>query len=595
MTRIAALAFVFAWASCLGSKEAPDAGVPDAGPRTVAEKEPNDRPDIAQPISESTIVSASLAANPSKPDEDWYLLQASSPKTVDLTVSGIPGADVAIEVYDSDRNRVLAVNGEGEGKPERIPNLGVKDKLFVKIFSARRGAGGAYTLTAIVADAAPGYELEPNDRAVDANALPLGQTVSGFIGHANDEDWYRVELPGPDAGTSAPEPTTPPVSTPDAGSSGDAGNDGGVTDAGATVADAGNAPSTPAAPSMALKIQLTGVEGLRLSVSILSAAEAPLFETKTKEGEGLNLRNIGVRPSDRVVYVVVKSAWSGTGKDARRGFNSEKPYSLNVNIEEAGANAELEPNDDIGHATPLPTNGFRQGFISPKGDVDYYVLHSDPPGIYRLQLSGIEHVDLQLSVQRMTDAGTEQTAMRVNDGAIKEPEYLNNLFCAPDCFLRVEAAPRKVDGKIVHDQENPDQPYRLTVTPVQDIAHEEREPNNTAEDATPIALGQPMRGTIQPRRDVDDFKLDLSARPVRTPIKATLLGILKVDVALFLYRLEDDGKLSLVQTSNKGKGDQPEVIRYSAEPGIYVFEVRDTHNRESNFQDSYQLTVEESE
>jgi hypothetical protein len=78
-------------------------------------------------------------------------------------------------------------------------------------------------------------------------------------------------------------------------------------------------------------------------------------------------------------------------------------------------------------------------------------------------------------------------------------------------------------------------------------------------------------------------------------MKVTLLGILKVDVGLYLHRLGEDGKLSLVQTSDRAKGDQPEGIRFSAEPGVYVFEVRDAKNREANFQDAYQLTVEEEE
>ena len=59
------------------------------------------------------------------------------------------------------------------------------------------------------------------------------------------------------------------------------------------------------------------------------------------------------------------------------------------------------------------------------------------------------------------------------------------------------------------------------------------------------------------------------------------------------HRVESDGKLTLVQTSDSAKGDKAETIRYSAEPGLYVLEVRDTKNREANFQDSYQLTVDE--
>jgi hypothetical protein len=72
-----------------------------------------------------------------------------------------------------------------------------------------------------------------------------------------------------------------------------------------------------------------------------------------------------------------------------------------------------------------------------------------------------------------------------------------------------------------------------------------------------------------------------------------VLGILKVDVGLYLHRVENDGKLTLVQTSDSAKGDKAETIRFSAEPGLYVLEVRDTKNREANFQDSYQLTVDE--
>ena len=103
-----------------------------------------------------------------------------------------------------------------------------------------------------------------------------------------------------------------------------------------------------------------------------------------------------------------------------------------------------------------------------------------------------------------------------------------------------------------------------------------------------------MRGTVHPRKDVDYFRLDLSDRVVRTPLRAHLLGILKVDVGLYLHRVEADGKLTLVQTSERGKGEAPETISFSAEPGVYLFEVRDTKKRESNFQDRYQLTVSEN-
>ncbi len=559
-------------------QSAPDAGQAAGGPVHLTEQEPNDRPEQAQVISQSSIVSAGLSANPSNPDEDWYLLAPPTPKVVDLTVSGIPGADVAIEIFDTDRNRLVAVNSEGEGKPERIPNLGVKTRLLVKVFSAKRGAGGAYTLTALFADPAAGFELEPNDRAADANPMSLGQAISGFIGHSADEDWFRYEL-------APAEPSD--ASTPQM----DAGTDA------STPADASFAQLAAPfeAPRMALRIELTGVEGVRFEVQILSEAEAALFQARGKEGEGLSLRNIGVRATDRMIYVVLKSAWSGTGKDARRGYNADKPYTLTVSKEEAGANAELEPNDEIAKATPLPPNGFRDGFISPKGDVDYYVLRTEQPVLATFRLSGVERLDLVLSVVKPTEDGKgEQVLLRANDGGVKEPEILNNVYCPAVCWVKVEGALRKVDGKLVRDYENSEQPYRLSATVKPDDGSEEREPNNTPEMATPIFLNRPIRGTVHPKKDVDFFRLDLSAKPVKTPIKATVTGVLKLHIGLYLHRLREDGHLSLMQTADRGKGDAPEIIRYSAEPGVYFLEVRDSKNRESNFQDPYQLTVEES-
>jgi hypothetical protein len=193
------------------------------------------------------------------------------------------------------------------------------------------------------------------------------------------------------------------------------------------------------------------------------------------------------------------------------------------------------------------------------------------------------------------DGEKETVVLRANDGTEKEPERLNNVSCNGTCYFRVQSAARKVEGKWVRDYENAEVPYRVTVTAVPDTGAEEREPNDAATRATELTLGKAVRGTVYPQKDVDYYELDLSERPVRTSLRATLLGILKVDVGLYLHRMGEDGKLTLVQTADRAKGEQPESIRYSAEPGLYVLEVRDARNRESNFQDAYQLTVEEGD
>ena len=100
-----------------------------------------------------------------------------------------------------------------------------------------------------------------------------------------------------------------------------------------------------------------------------------------------------------------------------------------------------------------------------------------------------------------------------------------------------------------------------------------------------------MRGLVHPKKDIDLYRLDLSKATVKTPLKITTTGILKVHIGLYLFRFDGSSKV-LVQSADRAKGDQPEVLHYSADPGVYLVEVRDSNNRESNFQDPYQVTVE---
>jgi hypothetical protein len=535
----------------------------DAGAPRRSEVEPNDAQGQALPLEADAQVDAQLEVEPGKADADWYVLAPPQPRVARVEVSGIPGADISVELLDAAGARRALVNGRGDGQPELLPNLYVEGKAWLKVSSARKGSGGAYTFAVRFEAPLDGFEREPDDRAVDAVPAPLGSTVRGYLSHGADEDWYRVELPAPPA----------PAEVADGGEEQDAG--------------------TPS--PRALKLELTALEGVRPELSVMTEAEAVLLQSRGREGGPLLVRNVGLRPQDQVIYVVVRSAPLDAGKDARRGSRPEEAYALTVQLEETAGDTELEPNDTTDKATPLPLDGERHGFLSPAADMDVYALAGTQGMLLRAQLSGVEGVDLQLSLLERGVDGGEVELLRANEGGEKEPERLAHVACAGECWLRVSSVSRKVEGKWVKDQENASVPYALQLSAVADDGATEREPNHEAARAMALEPGKVVRGTVYPRKDVDLYRVDLSSRPVKTPLVATLTGVLKVDVGLYLHRVAEDGSLALVQTSDGAKGEKPEIIRYAAEPGVYVLEVRDARNRESNFQDSYVLKLEEGQ
>src|SRR5207253_1292915 len=107
---------------------------------------------------------------------------------IDLAARGGAGPlEAALEVLDRDRNRI-ARNRSSAAEPVSLRWLACLDLCFIKV----SGAAGAYTLPVLGEPPDAGWELEPNDRAVDANELKPGATVRGYLGSAGDQDWFKL-------------------------------------------------------------------------------------------------------------------------------------------------------------------------------------------------------------------------------------------------------------------------------------------------------------------------------------------------------------------------------------------------------------------
>jgi hypothetical protein len=570
-----------------------------ARPLEIDEGEPNGGVAAARVVRESVRVRASLSGDDA--DEDYYRLEVDAPDRVAaFAVAGIPGTDLALELLDRDGNHVALVNSDGDGGGEAIAHLRGQKVHIVRVYSAKKGAGGPYVASVAFSDADPAMEVEPNNRAVDAIPLSLGRAVLGRVGDRADEDWFRCEVPLPAVPMPPPEPLPATTAAADASPESAARERSeDSADASADGSAAAVAPLTPGIPAV-VRLEVAGIPGVRLQVEVANQAQAVFYTARSREaGEGIKVRYLALRPGETSYFLTVRSAWMGAGKDARRGYNLTDGYTLTLAAEETGSNVELEPNDDAAHATALAGDGVRQGFLAPKGDGDYFTLRYDLPSLVRVELSGVDRLDAVLSLVRPAPPDVnakEEVLLRANDGGLKEGELLGNLFVGPgELTIKVEVAPRLVDGKWVRDQENAVEPYRLASTSRPDDGSEEREPNNIAALATAVGIGKAIRGWIHPRKDVDLFRLDLSPSPVKVPLKVSVSGTLKVDVALALFRLNDRGEEVLVQKSEKGKGEQSETVRYAADPGVYLVEVRDTRGRESNFLDAYHLLVEQDQ
>jgi hypothetical protein len=544
---------------CPEKKEAeqPDGEMPDAGLekpvlKEVAEAEPNEKTDQAMEIKEGCVVTATLeaAVGEKKRARDWYRIAPDGRQVVRITASGIAGEDLNLAFLDADKNDLMTVDSGGEGAGEVFPNLTIDREIYMRIYGARGGSGGAYRLTVEMFAPAEGEEEEDNGRYSRANPLNIGDRVRGYLGAKNDEDWYQLSLKELPTGS-------------------------------------------------VLRVDLTGVERVRFGLEVLDSDRRPIMKAKGDEaGDGIVIRNLGLPGTPETVYLVVKSDWVPTPKPkkADRTFNPEAKYSLGVSSEAGGDDLEREPNNRADEAATLLDGQKIRGYLSPPDDVDWYAIEVERPSLLSAELSALDRVDLKIYVvdPEKKDQTKDFELVKIDHAQVNEEEKLTNCALEPGKnYVRVEAAWKKVDDKWVKEAENLDETYSLTLNLRTDEGKEEREPNDKPDRATPIRVGQTLRGTLHPMRDEDYYRLDLSgqAGPRDTTIECT--GIPKVDVAIALLGPELDGKgqPKPVAESKKGRGEQNEQIQKELMPGEYLIRVWGRPRSESNTIDQYVLTV----
>jgi hypothetical protein len=508
-----------------------------AGPEHVKEQEPNDF-QSAQQIPERAVVEGSLSA---PRDDDWYRVSPGVGRLLALRVELKTAAIEAwLEVYDRDRNRLVRVpSADGV-----IPAVACLEACFVKV----SGPGpAAYTLTVLGGPPQPGQELEPNDRAVDANELQPGKPMQGTWLTGDDEDWYKLRLPA-------------------------------------------------LGPGAFLRIEVSAVEGIRPELEVRALSDASLLATlppfvrdlSPHLGEttdaGVADAGLDAGPPAQAGYYLVLKAHGKRGAPLT-------PYTLTASIEQGPPDLEQEPNDDPQHATLIESTA--TGYLAPAGDADWFRVRSDKPAILRAEVSGLERADIELAVYGPPAAPGEKPPLlaRANEGGPKEGEVLPAVGVpAGESFVLVQAALRNLDGKWIRDGEDRQKPYKLQISLSPDDGSVEREPNNDVETAQTLTLPASVKGWIWPRKDVDLYKFHIPAG--HPPVSIRVSAVRGVDLVLRLLELRGK-KAEVIGSSDAFKGEgEEQLVSVPLKEGDYAAEVASPRNKDASATQSYTLTIQ---
>jgi serine/threonine-protein kinase len=173
-------------------------------PRGVtSEREPNNSAGYANPIASDVPVQGSIgkALEGGRPDLDYFLIpRGHGLRTISARLRGIPDVDLVLELFDAQGRRIVKADARGPGwgewlQPTSIGPAGgylLVHQEWVEGQPPVENVADKYTLTAHWGAPESGWEVEPNDWKEAANVVAVGASVRGYLGSADDKDWFSL-------------------------------------------------------------------------------------------------------------------------------------------------------------------------------------------------------------------------------------------------------------------------------------------------------------------------------------------------------------------------------------------------------------------
>lgn len=332
------------------------------------------------------------------------------------------------------------------------------------------------------------HEIEPNDQPVQAQALPLAETVSGTlrVSHSEaDQDWYRLKVRG----------------------------------------------------ARILRIESSGAAKLDLVLGLYDKQGKLLIDVNDAGvGGGETLVNAAVDQGEYLVRVSAAIA------DETAALH-ERSYRLRASVRLVQPNEEREPNGAADRASRLHWDGEVAGYCGWRRDVDWYAVEvpdSLKGLLLRFELDGVDGVQPRLDIK--VGAKTYLQRLARARGApvvlanVRPPEETSNIFAVVHCGQGY----------------NLDTRYALRVSSVA-ATGVEQEPNDTADTAQDLLLGESIRGVLADSGDRDVYR---PAVPTGSLVRLTVRPPAGLDVALALV----DGAGSVQQEVDERRTGGAEMI-----------------------------------
>ena len=232
-----------------------------------------------------------------------------------------------------------------------------------------------------------------------------------------------------------------------------------------------------------------------------------------------------------------------------------------------------EPNNALGDATEIVFGEAAGGYISPKGDADFYKFFVESPGILAVELSAVPD-EMRTRIDfygKNFNWITRTDASNPGDLATLKLDLAN-----PGWYY---VGISDIQGKL----HNAEYTFQVSLEPVVDSS----EPNNVLGDATTIDFGKAVKGYIFPKGDGDFYKFYVNSS-----------GILEVKLNSvpdgMKARIDFYGKNFnwITRTDASNPGDLTTLKLDLANPGWYYVGISDLEGKSHNIEYAFQVAFE---